>query len=116
MKPLRILLTIFVLFIGIVVYKDASAVEWQEKPVVCMQKEVLDEGLKQRGEVLIAGGVQETTVRDMEALSTVPVWLPVSIYSNPITRTYTIVEYHPGYESYCLISYGQDWYINGAQL
>ena len=97
-------------------YKDASAVEWQEKPVVCMQKEILDAGLKERGEVLIAGGVQETTVRDMEALSTVPVWLPVSIYSNPITRTYTIVEYHPGYESYCLISYGQDWYINGAQL
>ena len=52
MKPLRILLTIFVLFIGIVVYKDASAVEWQEKPVVCMQKDVLDEGLKERGEVL----------------------------------------------------------------
>ena len=47
MKPLRILLTIFVLFIGIVVYKDASAVEWQEKPVVCMQKEVLDAGLKE---------------------------------------------------------------------
>ena len=107
MKPLRILLTIFVLFIGIVVYKDASAVEWQEKPVVCMQKGVLEAGQKERGEVLIAVGVQETTV---------PVWLPVSIYSNPITRTYTIVEYHPGYESYCLISYGQDWYINGAQL
>ena len=88
------------------VYKDASAVEWQEKPVVCMQKEVLDEGLKERGEVLIAGGVQETTVRDMEALSTVRMVTRSVLTVIPITRTYTIVEYRPGYESYCLISYG----------
>ncbi|MAR63945.1 MAG: hypothetical protein CMP43_02960 [Rickettsiales bacterium] len=113
---MKTLITILALFTAVAVYTDAKALQWQEKPVVCMVKEVLDAGLKERGEILISGGVQETTVREVDGLSTIPVWLPVSVYTNPITKTYTIVEYHPGYESYCLISYGQDWKIIGENL
>ena len=113
---MKTLFTILALFTAVAVYTDANAVQWQEKPVVCMVKADLDIGLKERGEILISGGVQETTVRDVDGLSVTPVFLPVSVYTNPITKTYTIVEYHPGYESYCLISYGQDWKIIGENL
>ena len=43
---MKTLITILALFTAVAVYTDAKAVQWQEKPVVCMVKEVLDAGLK----------------------------------------------------------------------
>ncbi len=118
MKPLRTLLAIYVLFLGIVIltYKDASAGEWQDKPIVCTQLEEIKQGLAARGEIKIFEAIQITTVRDMDTLSDTPVYLPLSIWVNPKDKTYTIIEFHPGYNSYCVISYGAEWTMIGETL
>ena len=109
MKPLRTIIVVFVFFLGILIYKNSEAADWQEKPIVCMQWHEVEIGLTERGEILLSQGIQTTTVRDVEGYSEVPVFLPLSIYVDPKTKTYTILEYHPGYETYCVISYGQEF-------
>ena len=41
----------------------------------------------------------------------------VDMYVNPETGTYTLIEFHPTYESYCVISYGTNFqvFIGGVQ-
>ena len=35
-----------------------------------------------------------------------PAMLPVAIYMNLEKKTYSLVEYHPGYDQYCILSFG----------
>ena len=53
----------------------------------------------------------------MTGLAKNPVGLRMDMYVNPATGTYTIIEYHPSYESYCIVSFGEDFqvFIGGLQ-
>ncbi len=46
--------------------------------------------------------------KEEDGISSSPVLLPIAIYTNPISKSYTILEYHPSYKSYCIISVGLD--------
>ena len=37
-----------------------------------------------------------------------PAMLPVAFYMNLEKKTYTIIEYHPTYSQYCIISFGMN--------
>ena len=113
---MKLLITLLVLFTAVAVYTDANAGEWQDKPIVCANESEIKQGLANRGEIKLFESIQITPVRDTTGLSEIPVYLPLSIYVSPKTKTYTIIEYHPGYDTYCIISYGTDWNLIGEQL
>tara|TARA_B100001057_G_scaffold247036_2_gene247446 strand:+ start:36580 stop:36921 length:342 start_codon:yes stop_codon:yes gene_type:complete len=110
---MRLLIFLLVLITAVAVYTDAGAGEWQEKPIVCANESEIKAGLASRGEIKLFESIQITPVRDTTGLSEIPVHLPLSIYVSPKTNSYTIIEYHPGYDTYCIISYGTDWSIKG---
>ena len=49
---------------GALIIENAFAGEWNEKPVMCEQKEVVQKLLQNKGEVLLMSGIQLTKVRD----------------------------------------------------
>ncbi|MBK93517.1 MAG: hypothetical protein CMP33_04605 [Rickettsiales bacterium] len=114
MKMLGAILLFFtIVAVATDVRGQEEQVEWQDKPIICTRLDKIEEGLSERGERLLFEGIQSTTVRDAVGLSSIPINLPISIYVNPKTKTYTIIEYHPSYETYCIISYGSGWRLIG---
>ncbi len=102
--------------LSFLVTTTALSGEWNEKPIVCHPLVEIQGILKQNEEVLLANGIQATPVRDKAGISDVPAFIPISIYVNPKTQTYTIIEYHPSYDTYCVLSVGAGWEINGETL
>ena len=68
-------------------------------------------------EELVFKAVQFTKVRTETGLAKKPVGVAVDMYVNPETGTYTIIEFHPTYKSYCVISYGTKFqvFLGGVQ-
>ena len=68
-------------------------------------------------EELIIKATQLTKVRTDVGLAKRPVGVAVDMYVNPETGTYTIIEFHPTYKSYCVISYGTKFqvFLGGVQ-
>ena len=57
-------------------------------------------------------GVQSAKVRNPDesnGLAYNPVHLPLQIFINLDTKTFTIIEYHSSYDSVCIIAYGDDF-------
>ena len=48
-------------------------------------------------------------VRSENGLAEEKVKIPVAIYANFEYNTFTIVEYHEGYDSFCIISEGDNF-------
>tara|TARA_B100000965_G_scaffold406115_1_gene443252 strand:- start:3586 stop:3939 length:354 start_codon:yes stop_codon:yes gene_type:complete len=94
---------------GFITGTSAFAGEWNEKPVMCEQKEVALEAIKAKGEIPLITGVQSVKVRDPDGLSDIPAHVPMQIFVNLKTKTFSILEYHPSYNSICIIGYGDDW-------
>lgn len=88
---------------------DSTAGEWNEKPVMCEQKEVALAAVKAKGEIPLITAIQSAKVRDVEGLSDIPAHVPLQIFVNPKTKTFSILEYHASYNSICIIGYGDDW-------
>ena len=106
----KIALTFFAIWIGFTV--NAHAGEWNDKPVMCEQKEIVQKLLQDKGELLIMSGIQLTKVRDPDeanGLSPIPATLPLRVYVNIETKTYTIAEIHPSYGQMCILSYGENF-------
>ena len=80
--------------------------EWNDKPVMCSKAEETFEAIKDKGEVLLFIGQEYSKVRNERGLSMIPAKIPLSFYANLESGTYSIVEYHPTYKSYCVIAYG----------
>ena len=83
--------------------------EWNEKPVMCADEEETLQSLKEKGEKLLYMGLGFTKVRTETGLAKKPVTLPFRIYVNSETGTFTIIEYHPEYKSFCIIAYGVEF-------
>ena len=89
-----------------------STGEWNEKPVMCEQKEVVQKLLQNKGEVLLMSGIQLTKVRDPDepnGYSPIPATLPLQVFVNLETKTFSITELHPTYNSICIIAYGENF-------
>ena len=111
----KIALLFFSLWIIIFLLNSSFAATWNETPVMCEQKEIALQAVKDKGEIPIFTGIQSTKVRNKEGLSVVPAHIPIQLFVNIKTKTYTIMEYHPSYNSACVISFGNDWKSIGAK-
>ena len=83
-----------------------EAGEWNEKPVMCADEEETFEAIFRKKETLLFTGLEFAKVRSKDGYKVTPAKLPFRLFANLKTGTYTIVEYHPEYSSYCVISYG----------
>ena len=113
---------IWFIFVGILIILFAivpqlEAGEWNDKPIICADEQETFRAIKDKKEDLIFKATQLTKVRTDSGLARKPVGVSVDMYVNPETGTYTIVEYHPTYQSYCVISYGMNFqvFIGGVQ-
>ena len=113
---MKMLIAILVLFTAVAVYTDTKAAEWNQKPVMCADWETVKQGLLTRGEILRFQGTQATKVYGGEGLSDTTAFIPMSVWVNPKTNSYTILEFHPSYQSHCILSFGNDWRIEGENL
>jgi len=76
--------------------------------VMCAEKQEVMYTIQEKKESLVFNAVSLTKVRSKEGLQKRIVTLPLQIYVNHDTKTYTIVEYHDEHKVYCIISYGTD--------
>ena len=106
-----------VTFSLILISKHANAAEWNDKPIMCGTPEETNEAIQAKEEELIFKATQTTKIRSETGLAKNPVALRMDMYVNPTTGTYTIIEYHPSYESTCVISFGTNFqvFIGGVQ-
>jgi hypothetical protein len=107
------LLLSLLLVVSSVVY----AGEWNEKPIMCSDEVETFDAINSKKEELVFKAVQFTKVRTDSGLARKPVGVAVDMYVNPETGTFTIIEFHPTYKSYCVISYGTNFqvFIGGVQ-
>lgn len=96
-------------------FGQIQAGEWNEKPVMCEQQDIALEIIRNKGERPLVTGIQSTKVRDEDGLSDIPAHTPLQIFVNFKTNTFSILEFHPSYNSICIIAYGDDWKILGSQ-
>ena len=80
--------------------------EWNEKPVMCADKKETFKVIQEKKEVMLFSGLEYAKVRSETGYKVVPAKLPFWFYANTKTGTYTVIEYHPDYASYCVIAYG----------
>ena len=113
---------IWFIFVGILIILFAivpqlEAGEWNDKPIMCANEKETFDAIKTKKEELIFKAVQFTKVRNETGLAKRPVGVAVDMYVNPETGSYTLIEFHPTYESYCVISYGNNFqvFIGGVQ-
>ena len=91
---------------------NANAGEWNDKPVMCAPTKETLKAIQSKGEILLITGVQSAKVRNPDepnGLAANPVHLALQIFINLQTRTFTIIEYHPSYDSVCILAYGDDF-------
>tara|TARA_Y100001937_G_scaffold78117_1_gene105962 strand:+ start:2430 stop:2786 length:357 start_codon:yes stop_codon:yes gene_type:complete len=106
---------LLLLVAAVLLFSNAvSAGEWNDKPVMCEQKEVVLETIQEKGEIPFMTAISATKVRDTDGLSDVPAFIPIQMFVNPKTLTYTIVEFHPSYNSICILAYGNDYATVGT--
>ena len=99
---------------AILMIYNAVAAEWNDKPVLCEQKDIFEKTMVERGEILFSQGEMLATVRTKDGLSDVPAILPVRIYINPQKKTFTIAEYHTDYNSVCVLAFGENYSTVGT--
>ena len=106
---------IVILLLAIV--PQVNAGEWNEKPIMCANEVETFDAIKSKEEELVFKATQLTKVRTDTGLARRPVAVSVDMYVNAATGTYTIIEFHPTYESYCVISYGTNFqvFLGGIQ-
>ena len=85
--------------------------EWQDKPVMCGDEQEVFGLMGSKDEQLLLRGDLIAKVRDpdeADGLSVTPAILPLAVYGNFETGTFTIVEYHGApYNQFCIIAFGQ---------
>ena len=114
--PIGILVAVYLFIFGLGMFKNVQAGEWNDKPVMCEKKDLALEAIRAKGEIPIITGIQSTKVRDEDGLSDIPAHTALQIFVNHQTKTFSILEYHPSYNSICIIAYGDDWKTVGEKL
>ena len=88
---------------------SAWGAAWNEKPIMCASYEETFSAIEAKGERLVWTAVQFTKVKGPDnTYREHPEMLVSAKYINEFTRTYTLLEYHPKYLVYCVISWGTD--------
>ena len=114
--------TFFIFWILMVLFifwpLNSEAGEWNDKPIMCSQKDIALKAIRDKGEISIGHGISATKVRDPDeqnGLSPIPAMIPIQIFVNFTTKTYTIAEYHSTYNSVCILAFGDNFQLIGIQ-
>ena len=107
----EIMFWVFTLMLGLTLAYTCrlEAGEWNDKPVMCVFEKEIEKVLELKGEKLIFVGKQLTKVRTETGLAKKPVTTPFRLYVNKETGTFTVLEYHSSYETFCVIAYGLEF-------
>tara|TARA_B100000035_G_scaffold285434_1_gene268985 strand:- start:9 stop:353 length:345 start_codon:yes stop_codon:yes gene_type:complete len=100
---------LLLLVAGALMIDNAFAGEWNDKPVMCEQKEIFEKTMVERGEIIFSKGDMLAKVRTKDGLSDIPAVLDLRIYINPQKQTFTIAEFHKDYNSVCVLAYGENY-------
>ena len=115
----EIIIWIFVAIIGITLAYSCrlEAGEWNEKPVMCADEKETFEAVFRKKEKLLFTGLEFAKVRSETGYAVEPARLPFKFYVNFKTGTYTVLEHHPSYSTYCIIAYGVNLqsFVGGLQ-
>ena len=115
MKILYIIGACVAIYIMSGLFTNIKAGEWNDKPVICEQKEVFEKLMVKQGKIMLGAGDMLAAVRTKEGLSDIPAILPMRLYLNPGTKEFTIVEWHREYNSYCILAFGEKWTLLGTK-
>ena len=104
----EIIIFIIAAFVGLTLAYSCrlEAGEWNEKPVMCADEKETQKALNEKEENIFFMGNGFTKIRTETGLAKKPVTLPFRLYVNKETGTFTVVEHHPEYKTYCVIAYG----------
>ena len=108
-KEIWIFVICFIMGLFVAYSCKLEAGEWNDKPVMCANSEETEEVLNQKEERLLYMGRGFSKVRTESGLAKKPVTLPFRLYVNEKTGTFTIIEHHPEYGTFCVIGYGIDF-------
>lgn len=100
---------LLLLVAAVLMFSNVEAGEWNDKPVMCEQKEIFEKTMVDRGEIIFSQGDMLAKVRTKDGLSDVPAILDLRIYINPQKKTFTIAEFHKDYNSVCVLAYGENY-------
>ena len=100
---------LLLLVAGALMIDNAFAGEWNDKPVMCEQREVFEKTMVEKGEIIFSKGDMLAKVRTKDGLSDIPAVLDLRIYINPQKSTFTIAEFHKDYKSVCVLAYGENY-------
>ena len=105
---------LLLLVAGALMIDNAFAGEWNDKPVMCEQREVFEKTMVEKGEIIFSKGDMLAKVRTKDGLSDIPAVLDLRIYINPQKSTFTIAEFHKDYNSVCVLAYGENYTTLGT--
>jgi len=109
LNKLWFLVFIYLSVLGAGLSTKIFAAEWNEKPVMCASHEETFSLIAEKEERLVWTAVQFTKVKGPNnTYRDHPEMLVSAYYINQVTRTYTLLEYHPKYLVYCVTSWGTD--------
>ena len=83
---------------------------------MCASEEETYSTINEKEEVLIFTGLEFAKVRSETGYKAKSATLPFRFYINLETGTYTVIEYHPEYASYCIIAYGVNLQTFGGDV
>lgn len=81
--------------------QQKQGIEWREKPVQCGPEKEFWPVLNQHGEKALLGAIAK-----LEGPGKPTTYLPVYVFTNTDTGTFTIAEFHLHTSEVCIISYG----------
>ena len=81
---------------------------WNDKPVICADKEEAMEVVLSKNEKLIFEGKMMARVYDQSGIADEPAKIPFYFYANLATGSFTVFEFHPSYKTWCMLAHGED--------
>ena len=103
MKLLCMVLCLLLCTVGI-----TQAGTWNDKPVMCADREEAMEVVLTKNEKLIFEGKMMARVYDQSGIAEAPAKIPFYFYANLATGTFTVFEFHPSYKTWCMLAHGED--------
>ena len=103
MKLLCMVLCLLLCTVGI-----TQAGTWNDKPVMCADREEAMEVVHTKNEKLIFEGKMMARVYDQSGIAEAPAKIPFYFYANLATGTFTVFEFHPSYKTWCMLAHGED--------
>ena len=103
MRLLCMVLCLLLCTVGI-----TQAGTWNDKPVICADREEAMEVVFSKNEKLIFEGKMMARVYDQSGIADEPAKIPFYFYANLATGSFTVFEFHPSYKTWCMLAHGDD--------